>query len=67
VGSLVDPEYDQGFDFESQLAELIQLAKDLRPGIDPRKLKEEAESRGIPVGYLDENHQDSSSGLPAAR
>jgi cyanophycin synthetase len=53
--SLVCPERDCDFDFTSRLSELIQLAKELRFGIDTRKLKEEAESRGIPVEYVDDN------------
>jgi cyanophycin synthetase len=53
--SLDRPERDPDFDFASQLTELIQLAKELRFGIDTRKLREEAEFRGIPVDYLDEN------------
>jgi cyanophycin synthetase len=52
--SLVCPESHRDFNFASQLTDLIQLARGLRFGIDTRKLKEEAESRGIPVEYLDD-------------
>jgi cyanophycin synthetase len=66
LASLVRPERDQGFDFAAQLTELIQRAKELRLGIDTRKLKEEAESRDIPVEYLDENGGGSRLG-PGSR
>jgi cyanophycin synthetase len=65
--SLVCPGRDPDFDFASQLSELIQLAKELRFGIDTRKLKEEAESRGIPVEYLDENRGGVRTGRGSRR
>jgi cyanophycin synthetase len=65
--SLLHPEHDLDFDFAIQLAELIQLAKELRVGIDTRKLKEEAESRDIPVEYLDENRKYPRSGSGSRR
>src|SRR6202011_2362202 len=49
------------------LRELIQLAKELRFGIDTRKLREEAESRGIPVEHLDENGGGARSGRGTRR
>jgi cyanophycin synthetase len=60
--SLVCPERDRDFDFAAQLTDLILLAKELRFGIDTRKLREEAESRGIPVEFLDENRGGMRSG-----
>jgi cyanophycin synthetase len=65
--SVVCPEGDPDFTFTSQLSELIQLAKELRFGIDTRKLREEAESRGIPVEYLDENRGGVRSGRGSRR
>jgi cyanophycin synthetase len=65
--SLVCPERDPQFDFATQLTELIQLAKELRFGIDTRKLREEAESRGIPVEYLDESRGGVRSGRGSRR
>jgi cyanophycin synthetase len=65
--SLACPVVDPDFDFASQLSELIELAKDLRFGIDTRKLREEAESRGIPVEYLDENRGGVRSGRGSRR
>jgi cyanophycin synthetase len=67
VESLVCPEQDRDFDFDNQLTQLIQLAKELRFGIDTRKLKEEAQSRGIPVEYLDENRGSIRSGRGTRR
>src|ERR1700704_4165088 len=52
--SFVCPDRDPNFDFASEVKDLIQLAKELRYGVDTRKLGEEARSRGIPVEYLDE-------------
>jgi cyanophycin synthetase len=65
--SLVSPARYPDFDFANQLSGLIQLAKELRFGIDTRKLKEEAESRGIPVEYLDENRGGVRSGRGTRR
>jgi cyanophycin synthetase len=65
--SLVYAERDPEFDFGRQLTELIQLAKELRFGIDTRKLREEAESRGIPVEHLDENGGGARSGRGTRR
>jgi cyanophycin synthetase len=65
--SLVCPERDPHFDLASQLSELIQLAKELRFGIDTRKLREEAESRGIPVEYLDQSRGGVRSGRGSRR
>jgi cyanophycin synthetase len=53
--SLACPQLDRNFDFATQLNGLILLAKELRLGIDTRMLRAEAESRGIPVEYLDKN------------
>jgi cyanophycin synthetase len=64
---LVSPEQDRNFDFAGQLTDLILLAKELRFGIDTRKLREEAESRGIPVEYLDENRGGVRSGRGTRR
>src|SRR6202035_2373481 len=41
--------------------------KELRFGIDTRKLREEAESRGIPVEHLDENGGGARSGRGTRR
>jgi cyanophycin synthetase len=65
--SLVCPEHDRDFDFANQLTDLIRLAKELRFGIDTRKLREEAESRGIPVEYLDEDRGGVRSGRGTRR
>lgn len=65
--SLVFPERDPDFDFARQLSELIQMAKEFRFGIDTRKLREEAESRGIPVEYLDGNRGGVRSGRGTRR
>jgi cyanophycin synthetase len=65
--SLVWPEHARDFDFASQLTDLIQVAKKLRFGIDTRKLREEAESRGIPVEYLDESGGGARSGRGTRR
>jgi cyanophycin synthetase len=65
--SLVCPQHHRDFDFASRLTDLILLAKELRFGIDTRKLREEAESRGIPVEYLDENAGSARSGRGTRR
>src|ERR1700716_2620196 len=65
--SLVCPEHDRDFDFASQLNDLTLMAKELRFGIDTRKLREEAESRGIPVEFLDENRGGVRSGRGTRR
>lgn len=64
---LLGPEQNRDFDFASQFADLILLAKELRFGIDTRKLQEKAESRGIPVEYLDENPGGPRSGRGTRR
>jgi cyanophycin synthetase len=65
--SVASPDRDPDFNFTSQLSELIQLAKELRFGIDTRKLREEAESRGIPVEYVDDNQGGMRSGRRSRR
>jgi cyanophycin synthetase len=65
--SFVHPERDSDFRLDIQLEELIQLAKELRQGKDTRQLKEEAESRGIPVEYLDEHRRVPRPGTNSRR
>src|SRR6202047_1165159 len=65
--SLACPQPDPNFDFATQLNGLIVLAKELRLGIDTRMLRAEAESRGIPVEYLDTNRGGMGSGRGTRR
>ena len=65
--SLACPQRDPDFDFATQLNGLILLAKELRFGIDTRMLRAEAESRGIPVEYLDANRGGMGSGRGTRR
>jgi cyanophycin synthetase len=65
--SLACPQPDPNFDFATQLNGLIVLAKELRLGIDTRMLRAEAESRGIPVEYLDTNRGGVRSGRGTRR
>jgi cyanophycin synthetase len=65
--SLACPQRDPDFDFATQLNSLILLAKELCFGIDTRMLRAEAESRGIPVEYLDTNRGGVRSGRGTRR